>query len=298
MLIGNSENDPQGQRNVATVMQELEKLGWIVGRNLQIDLRWGATNADRARTTAAELVRLAPDLILVAGSAAGLPALQQATRTIPIVFVSYSEPVARGFVASLARPGGNITGFSNVEPTLWAKWLQLLKEIAPEIRRVAVVFNPETAPYNVTFSRSAEAAAPTFNVEVDQTPVREPAEIEAVMTRLAREPGGSLIFPPDVFVGTHRQPIVEMAARYRLPAIYANLTFPEVGGLLSYGTDQLDNFRRSAAYVDRILRGEKPADLPVQQPVKFKLVINMKTAKALGLEIPLSIRLRADEVIE
>jgi putative ABC transport system substrate-binding protein len=298
VLLGGSESDPLGERQLAALRQELEKRGWTVGRNLQIEVRWAAGDGGRARAGAAELLKLAPDVILVVGASPGLAALQQATRTIPIVFAQMSAPVARGFVASLARPGGNITGFSNLEPTLGAKWLQFLKEIAPNIRRVAVVINPEAAPLNIDFSRSLEAAAPTFNVDVDQTLVHEPAEIEGVMTRLAREPGGGLIFPPDGFTNTHRHLIVELAARYRLPAAYGDRRLPEAGGLLSYGTDALDNMRRSAAYVDRILRGDKPADLPVQQPVKFELVINMKTVKALGLKVPNTLLISADELIE
>ena len=214
MLMGEWENEPEGQRRFAAVMQELERLGWTVGRNLQTEVRWAAIFADRAKAGAAELLTLAPDLILVSGTGPGLAALQQATSTIPIVFMSISEPVARGFVASSARPGGNITGFSNLEPTLGGKWLQLLKEIAPDIRRVAVLINPDTVPYNVAFARSAEVAAPTLNLEVEQAPVHEPADIDGVMTRLAGTPGGGLIITPDNFNNVHRQLIAEMAARY------------------------------------------------------------------------------------
>jgi putative ABC transport system substrate-binding protein len=298
ILMGGSENDSEAEKIFAAARQELERLGWTVGRNLQIDVRWSAIFPDRARAGAAELLRMAPDVMWIIGTGPGLAALQQATSTIPIVFVNIIEPVARGFVASLKRPGGNITGFSHLEPTVGAKWLQMLKEIAPDTRRVAIVINPETILFNVAFSRSAEEVAPKFDVEVNLAPVHEPAEIEAVMTRLAREPGGGLIFPPDFSTTTHRHLIVEMAARYRLPAVYSGRTFTEAGGLLSYGTDGLDISRRSATYVDRILHGDKPAELPVQQPVKFELVINMKTAKALGLAVPPSILLRADEVIE
>ena len=292
-----SENDPRGERLLTVVRPELEKLGWTVGWNLQIEVRSVTGDADRARAGAAEMLRMTPDVILVAFSGLALAALQQATRTIPIVFEGISEPVARGFVDSLAHPGANITGFANLEPTLGAKWLQLLKEIAPDVRHVAFVLT-ETVPFNVAFSRSAEAAAMKVDVAVDQTPVHEPAEIEAVMTRLAREPGGGLIFPGDAFIAAHRQPIVEMAARHRLPAVYPNRLYPEDGGLLSYGSDPLDMYWRSATYVDRILRGEKPADLPIQQPTKFELVINLKTAKALGLTIPPTVLALADEVIE
>ena len=297
LLIGPSESDPEGARQYTTIQRELEKLGWTVGRNLQIDARWAAGDPERARANAAELLRLAPDVVWVATPAA-LAALQQATRTVPIVFSVISEPIVQGFVASLTRPGGNITGFSNLEPTLGAKWLELLKEIAPNVRRVAVVFNAENSPFNVAFSHSAEAVAAIFHVDVAPTPVHELAEIEIIISRLAREPGGGLIFVPDFFLTSRRHLIVELAARYQLPAVYPGRIFPDSGGLLSYGADRFDIDRRSAGYVDRILRGEKPADLPVQQPVKFELVINMKTAKALGLTVPLTIQAIANEVIE
>jgi putative ABC transport system substrate-binding protein len=298
ILTGQSENSLSRELVITAIQQELEKLGWVVGRNLQIEIQWGAIFADRARAGTAELLRSGPDVILVNAAGQGLAALQQATRTVPIVFSLIDEPVARGFVASLARPGGNITGFSNLEPTLGGKWLQMLKEIAPNVKHVAVVFNTETAPYSVAFSRSAEAAAPTFNVDVNQTTVRDPAEIEAVMTRLAREPGGGLIFAPDIFIGDYRYLLADMAVRYRLPAVYSSRLFPDAGGLLSYGADGLDIARRAAGYVARILKGEKPADLPVQQPVKFELVINKKAATALGLTVPATLLLFADEVIE
>jgi putative tryptophan/tyrosine transport system substrate-binding protein len=214
------------------------------------------------------------------------------------VFTLVSEPVAAGFVASLAHPGGNITGFTNLEPSMGAKWLKLLKEISPRVSRAALVFNPDTTPVSFQSSRSAQAAADKFAVEVVVAPVRDLAQIEAVVTRVGREQDGGLILPPDVFTAVHRKPIVELAARYRLPAVYAHRFFAAEGGLISYGMDLVDQFRRAAAYVDRILRGEKPGDLPVQQPTKFELVINTKTAKALGIEIPPTLLARADEVIE
>jgi putative ABC transport system substrate-binding protein len=291
------ENDVDEQLVFTTIPEELEKLGWAVGRNLEIQLRSASADADRANADVADLLRFAPDVIFVA-SRPGLVGLQRATRTIPIVFAGISEPVAQGFVASLAHPGGNTTGFSNLEPTFGAKWLQMLKEIAPDIRHVAVVLHTEANPFYVAFSRSAEAAAPIFDVEVALERVHEPTDIEAVIIRLARDPGGGLIFLPDVFIETHRDQIVEMVARYRLPAAYPHRPFPEVGGLFSYGTDILDMTRRAAVYVDRILRGDKPADLPVQQPVKWELVINMKTAKALGLKVPNTLLVLADKVIE
>jgi putative ABC transport system substrate-binding protein len=252
---------------------------------------------ERARTETAELLKLSPDVIL-ANSVGAVRAAQQATRTIPIVFTAVSEPVAQGFVAGLAHPGANITGFTNLEPSVGGKWLELLKEIAPRVTRVAFIFNPRSSPVTSLFIRSAEVAAPNFAVETVEAPVKQPAEIEAVMARIGREPGGGLILPPDTFTSSHHKLIVDLASRYKLPAIYALPDFAVAGGLASYGPDVTDQFRRAAAYVDRILRGEKPGDLPVQQPTKFEFVINLKTAKELGLEVPNSIQLLADEVIE
>jgi putative tryptophan/tyrosine transport system substrate-binding protein len=291
-----AENDQEGQVRAKAFQQGLEQLRWNAGRNLQIHYRWGTGDVEWARAAAADLLRLAPDVILANGGTA-LRAAQLVAGSVPIVFVGISEPVAQGFVASLARPGGNITGFSNLEPTMGPKWLELLKEIAPRITRVAVMFNPDSSG-GALLARSAASAAEKFAVEVVPAPVRGPAEIEAAMTMLGHEPGGGLILPPDSFMAVHRKLIVELAARYRVPAIYFLRSFNAEGGLISYGVNITDLFRQAAAYVDRILRGEKPADLPVQQPTKFELVINLQTAKALGLDVPPTLLAIADEVIE
>jgi len=292
-----SENDPQSRSRVAAFQQALDKLGWTVGRNLAIDYRWGISNPERARTAAAELLGLAPDLIL-ANATLALIGAQQATRTVPIVFTGVSEPVSQGFVASLARPGGNTTGFTNLEPSVAGKWVELLKEMAPRVTRVALVFNPASTPIPAQFVRAAEAGAAKLGLETAAAQVGGLAEIEATLSRLAGEPGIGLIFPPDTFTGFHHKLIVELTARHRLPAIYSFGYFPAAGGLVSYGPDVTDHFRRSAVYVDRIFRGEAPGDLPVQQPTKFEFVINLKTAKALGLTVPDKLIVGADEVIE
>jgi putative tryptophan/tyrosine transport system substrate-binding protein len=291
-----NENDPQSQGRVTAFQQGLENLGWTVGRNLAIDYRWGVSSDERARASAAQLLRLAPDLILANGVSA-VRAAQQATRTVPIVFIGASEPVALGLVASLARPGGNTTGFTNLEPSVGGKWVELLKEIAPSVTRVALIFNP-ASPSPVQFMLPAQAAGVGLGLETGEVHVHDAAEIEMVLAGLGREPGVGLIFPPDTFTGFHRQLIVELAARYRLPAIYPFGFFAAAGGLLSYGPDVTDQFRRSVTYVDRILRGETPGDLPVQQPTKFEFVINLRAVKALGLDIPPTLLARADEVIE
>jgi putative tryptophan/tyrosine transport system substrate-binding protein len=297
VLIQLAESDPEGQARVAAFREGLQKLGWRVGGNLQIDYRWGTSNDERARAAAGELLKLAPDVML-ANSSVALRAVQQATRSVPIVFTTVIEPVAQGFVASLAHPGGNTTGFSYLESSVGGKWLDLLKEIAPRVTRVAFMFNPERGPYNVGVSRFAGEAAKKFAVQYVAAPVHEVAEIESVMKMLGREPGGGLIVAPDAFTVTHSKLIIGLAAHYGLPAVYAEGNFVTEGGLVSYGANYVDHFRQAAAYVDRILRGEKPADLPVQQPSKFDLVINLKTAKALGLDVPWFLQQRADEVIE
>jgi putative tryptophan/tyrosine transport system substrate-binding protein len=297
VLMNNFEGDPDAPSRVMAFQQGLEKLGWTVGRNLAIDYRWGAGETDVTRAAAAELLSLTPDVIVTNGGLM-LAELRQAARTVPIVFMEINEPVFYGFVESLAHPGGNMTGFTGLEPTVGAKWLELLNEIAPRVTRIAVIFNSRTAPGAVLFSRSAEAAARKLAVEVVRAPVHEPAEIEAVMTMLAREPGGGLILPVDTFTQLHRKPIIELAARYRLPAIYGVRNIAAAGGLVSYGIDLPGQFHQAAGYVNRILHGEAPADLPVQQPTTFELVINRKTADALGLEIPPILLVRANEVIE
>jgi putative ABC transport system substrate-binding protein len=291
------ESDPQSQTRVIAFQQGLEKLGWTVGRNAQIDFRFDVADDERARAATADLLRLAPD-VMVTNSSAALRAVQQATNTMPIVFVAVTEPVAQGFVASLAHPGGNTTGFANFEPSVGAKWLELLREIAPRVTRVAFMFKPEASPTAPVFVPSAEAAAPKFGMEMIVAPVHGSADIEAVMTSIVREPGGGLIVPPDTFMAFNHKLIVDLAARYRLPAIYPFRFYSAAGGLVSYGPDIVDEFQRAAAYVDRIFRGEKAGDLPVQQPTKFELVINLNTARALGLDIPPMLLARADEVIE
>jgi putative tryptophan/tyrosine transport system substrate-binding protein len=297
VLMPESEGDPESQARVAMFHGRLQELGWTVGRNLRIDYRWAIGDLERTRVDAAELLRLAPDVILAVASPA-LATVQKATRTIPVVFVAVSEPVAQGFIQSLAHPGGNITGFTNLEPTFGGKWLELLKEIAPRVTRVAIMFNPNTAPYAALFSRSVKAAAQKFGVEPADAAVQQLADVESVMSMLAREPGGGLIVPPDPFMAAQGKLIGELAARFQLPAVYPFRFMLAEGGLASYGVNIPDLFRHAASYVDRIFRGEKPSDLPVVQPTKFELVINLKTARALGLEIPPSLLARADEVIE
>ena len=268
------------------------------GHNIRIDTRWAtALDAEARQQFAKELVALQPDLILSHSTPTTVALLQQ-TRTIPIVFATVSDPVGSGFVASFARPGGNVTGFTNIEPTMAGKWLELLKEIAPRVNRVAFLFNPATAPYAEYYLKSFRTAAPSFAMEAIAAPVHDTPEFESVFTALGRDPNGGLVVMTNSFLTNHRAKITLLAALYRLPTIYPYRAFTEVGGLLSYGNDTDDNFRRAAAYADRILKGAKPSELPVQAPVKFELVINLKTAKALGLDVPAQLQQRADEVIE
>jgi putative tryptophan/tyrosine transport system substrate-binding protein len=290
-------SDPGAQARVAAFQQSLAKLGWTVGRNLAIDYCWGAFNLEAAQLAVAELLGFAPEVILCAGTPA-VQALQQAARSIPIVFILVAEPVAQGFVQSLARPGGNITGFSYMEPSVGAKWLDLLKEIAPRVTRIAFIFNPDASPYSQLWYRSIETAASKFSVETASVGVRDLAGIEEVMTRLGNEPGGGLIFTADAFILSNRKALIELAARYRLPAIYGIPHRAEEGSLIYYCVDTLDQYRSAVAYVDRILRGEKPSDLPVQQPTKFSLGINLKAASALGLTVPQTLQVAADEIAE
>jgi putative ABC transport system substrate-binding protein len=298
VLTGYAESDRQAHAFVAAFREGLQKLGWMEGRNIRIDTRWAAPGDAEARQRfAKELVALQPDLILAYNTPTTAAALQQ-TRTIPIIFVNVSDPVGSRFVASFPRPGGNVTGFTNIEPTMAGKWLELLKEIAPRVNRAAFLFNPATAPYTESYLNPFKAAAPSFAVEAIAAPVRDASELESVVAALARAPNGSLIVMTDSFTTAHRVEITALAARYRLPAVYPYRFFAELGGLLSYGSDLTDNWRRAASYADRILKGEKPSELPVQAPVKFELVINLKTAKALGLDVPLHLQQRADEVIE
>jgi putative tryptophan/tyrosine transport system substrate-binding protein len=298
VLMGADEDDPQRKSWLTAFTQGLSELGWIDGRNLRMNVRWAGADVDRMRRFAKELVDLQPDVIFSLTTPA-TAAVQRQTRTIPIVFTFVGDPVGEGFVASLARPGGNITGFIPQEASMAGKWVQLLTEIAPGVTRVAAMFNPEREPFvRRYFLPPFEEAARSLKVVPTIGPVHDEAEIEQVISSLAREPRGGFVVMPDVFVQVHRAQIILLAARYNVPAVYQLSLFARHGGLLSYGADGADLFRRAAVYVDRILRGAKPADLPVQLPVKMEMVINVRTAKALGLTVPQSIVLRADEVIE
>ena len=289
-------DDPEGQRRLSAFREGLERRGWAEGKNIRIEVNWSVSDAERARSVVDELIGRAPDLILPSGTPA-TSALHHARTAIPVVFTVVSEPIEQGFVQSLARPGGNITGFTNLEPGLGGKWIELLKEIAPKVTRAAIIFNPQTAPAAIVTSRSADEAAEKLAIELARSPVRDPAEIESAITRLRRQTDG-FILPPDTFLNIHRKLIVELASRYQIPAVYPSSYMVAEGGLASYGIDLADSFRQAAGYVDRIFHGEKPADLPVQQPTKFDLAINLKTAKALGLTVPTTLLARADEVIE
>ena len=295
VLSGATKDTPDLQVRLAAFQQVLQQLGWTDGRNVRIDYRWGAGSADNIRRYAAELVALAPDVILATGPT--VEQVLQATRTVPIVFVIAADPVGSGFVDSLSRPGGNATGFMLFEYSLSAKWLELLKQIAPGVTRVAVLRDPAIPTGPAQFG-VIQSAAPSLGVEVSPVNVRDAGEIERAITAFARSPNGGLIVTGSSLAELHRDLIVTLAARHKLPAVYFNRFFVAAGGLISYGVDLIDQYRRAAGYVDRILKGEKPADLPVQNPTKFELVINLKTAKALGLEIPSSVLARADEVIE
>jgi putative ABC transport system substrate-binding protein len=297
VLMAYAERDREGQAWVAAFWERLQKLGWTEGRNIRIDTRWAAADVEAMQRFAKELVALQPDLILTQNTPTTAAMLQQ-TRTIPIIFANVADPVGSRFVTNFPRPGGNVTGFILFEPTIAGKWLELLKEIAPRVARVAFLFNPATAPYAEYYLNPFKAAARSIGVEAIAAPVHDTSELESVVAAQAREPNGGLVVIPDVFLSAHRAEITWLAARYRLPAVYPYRQFTEIGGLLSYGNDAPDNFRRAATYADRILKGEKPADLPVQAPTKYELVINLKTAKTLGLEVPATVLTRADEVIE
>jgi len=298
VLMGIAESDPAARSFVSTLTEALAASGWRDGGNIRINYRWGGGDSERIRGFARELVELKPDLI-VGHTTPVVAALKEQTRTIPIVFTQVSDPVGSGFVASLAEPGGNVTGFTNLESSMSSKLMELLKEVAPATTRVALMFNPETAPDGgAYFLRPVEAAAAALNVKIIPAPVRTAEAIDAVIPALAAEPNTGLIVMPDVFILAHREQILALVEQQRLPAVYAYRLFAASGGLMSYGTDLLDLFRRAAPYVDRILKGVRPAELPVQQPTKFELVINLKTAKALGLTVPLALQAGADEVIE
>jgi putative ABC transport system substrate-binding protein len=296
VLLPAGTDDAVYQTWVGAFLQALALLGWTIGRNVRIDTRWATTNAADIRRHAAELVALAPDVILAYGSSTVGPVLQ-ATRTIPIVFPVIGDPVAAGFVESLARPGGNATGFMTTEYGMAGKWLELLKQIAPGVVRAAVLRNPATPTGPAQFG-VIQAVAPSLRVEVNPVDMRDAGEIERAVAAFARSPNGGLIVTAGAGAQLHRDLIITLAARHKLPAVYYERSFVAAGGLISYGPDYIDQFRRAAAYVDRILKGEKPADLPVQAPTKYELVINLKTARALGLDVPATLLARADEVIE
>jgi ABC-type uncharacterized transport system substrate-binding protein len=296
VLMGQAANDPEGQARIAAFLQGLQELGWSVGRNVRIDIRWSAGNADDTRKYAAELVALAPDIIL-ASTTPSAGALLQATRTVPIVFTVVADPVGAGFVDSLARPGGNATGFITFEYGLAAKWLELLKEVAPGTTRAAVLRDP-TITAGIGQFAAIQTAAPSLGMEIVPVNVRDASEIERAVAAFARVGKGGLIVTGSPLTQLHRDLIIMLTARHKLPAVYSNRFFVADGGLMAYGPDLIGQHRPAARYVDRILKGEKPADLPVQVPTKYELVINLKTAKALGLEVPPTLLARADEVIE
>ena len=296
LLMGVAD-DREGQARVTALKQGLQELGWTDGRNIQIETRFGGADTGRIRAHAAELVALAPDVI-VTHTTPVIRALRQATSSIPIVVAAVNDPVEQGFVSSLAHPGGNITGFAFIDFQMVGKWLEMLKEAAPGVARAALMFNPDTAPHYYVYLRSFEAVPRSIAVEVTAAPVRNTAEIEEAIARLGREPGGGLIVAGDAFTIVHQHLFIRLAQQHRVPAVYFLRTSVAQGALMSYGPDVYDNFRRSASYVDRILKGAKPADLPIQQPTKFELAINLKTAKALGLQIPDKLLALADEVVE
>jgi putative ABC transport system substrate-binding protein len=296
VLMPGDENDPVAKTNASAFTQALADLGWTVGRNVRMDLRWGGADSNRIQALAQELVGLQPDIIVTGGTTTAVP-LQRETRAIPIVFAGVSDPVASGLVARLDRPSGNITGFAAFETTLGGKWLELLSEMTPGLKQAAIMINPDTTPVS-TFMPSLETAARSLKIEPITSHVNSDVEIETAIVALGREPWGGLVVMPDIFMLVHRATIILAAARNKVPAVYWQSAFARDGGLLSYAPNQADPFRRAATYVDRILHGEKPADLPVQFPTKYEMVVNLKTAKALGLAVPQSILLRAEELIE
>ena len=296
VLLNVAADDPESLTRVTALAQGLQELGWTIGRNVRIDYRWYAGSADAARKYAAELVALAPDVMLASGTL-GVTAIQQVARPVPIVFTLVADPVGAGFVNSLARPGGNATGFMLFEYSLSAKWLELLKEIAPRMTRAAVL-RDQTNPAGIAQFGAIQALAPSLGVQVSPINVRNANEIESGIATFARTPNGGLIITGSAAATVHRHLITKLAAQYKLPTIYSNRLSVAEGALISYGPDRVDQYRRAASYVDRILKGEKPADLPVQAPTKYELVVNLKTARALGLEVPPTVLARADEVIE
>lgn len=296
ILIAGAQSDPNMQERVAAFLQSLEKLGWSKGRNVQIDIRFAGGRPDQYEPLAKELTALQPDVIFAYATPIAA-ALQREGRTIPIVFVNVSDPIGSGLVASLARPGGNLTGLMLYEEGITGKWLALLKEIAPQLERVALMANPNTMPYDY-YLQSAKAAAPLLGIEVVPSPIGNAADIAHTIESFVQMPNGGLVVLPDGTSILHRELIITLTARYRLPTVYAYRFLVAAGGLMSYGTDILDQYRQAGSYVDRILRGANPADLPVQAPTKYETILNLKTAKALGLDVPPSLLVRADEVIE
>jgi putative tryptophan/tyrosine transport system substrate-binding protein len=297
VLLGIAENDPEARSRVKAFQQGLRDLGWVEGRNIRIDYRFAASDPSRIKEYVAELIGLTPDVI-VGNSTPVIAALRQATSTIPIVFAVVNDPVGQGFISSLATPGGNITGFTFIEFSMVGKWIEMLKDVSLDLSQVALMFNPDTAPYYDVYLRSFESTPRSIPVNIKATPVRNVVEIEDVIARLGREPGAGLIAPADPFVVVERDAIIRSAEKHRVPAIYTYRQFVLEGGLMSYGPDTADIFRRASSYVDRILRGTNPADLPAQSPVKFELVVNLKAAKSIGLKVRDSFLLLADEVIE
>jgi putative ABC transport system substrate-binding protein len=297
VLMGYDETDTEAQRFITGFREELSKGGWKEGKNVQLDYRWATTNVARLQHAAQELVPLKPDVILSSGTP-GTAELLKLTRTIPIVFAVVVDPVGSGFVASLPKPGGNVTGFINLDPKVAGKWVELLKEIAPRITRAAVTYNPNTETYAHIYLPHFEAAAAAHGMTIHPVLIRSAAEIEPLIAEQLREPNTGLIPMPGGFMSVNRKAVVDLAARYKAPAVYYIRQFVEAGGLLSYGIDNADNYRQAGSYVDRILKGEKPADLPVQFPTKFELAVNLKTAKAIGIDVPLFLQQRADTVVE
>jgi putative ABC transport system substrate-binding protein len=297
VLMANAESDHEAQSWVAAFREELRNLGWTEGRNIKIDTRWAAADVESMKRFAKEFVALQPDLIVTSSTPATAAMLQQ-TRTIPVIFVLVADPVGSGFVASLPRPGGNVTGFTPIVGSLGGKWVELLKDIAPRVARVTLLFNPPTATFVEGYLDPFRTAAASLGAEAIIAPVNDMPELESLVTAQAREPNSGFVVIPDAFTIGHRAEITSLTARYRVPAIYWSRSFAEIGGLISYGPYVLDEYRRAASYADRILKGAKPSELPVQAPVKFELVINLKTAKALGLTVPPSLLNAANEVIE
>ena len=295
VVMGYAESDPNGQLQVTAFRQQLQRLGWVEGSNIRIDFRFGADDPERIRALALELLGLGPD-VMVSNSNVVTTILQSEVRTIPLVFVSVSDPIGSGFVTDLARPTGNVTGFANFQPTMGSKWLDILRQIAPQLKSVGLLLHPE--PPNIGYLKSAEAAAPAFNIKLVGLAVESGAEIEGVLAKFAAERRAGLIVAPNVVTFANSDSIIGLAARYRLPAIYPFAFYAKAGGLISYGFDAVAQFQQGAEYVNKLLRGAKPADLPVQYPTKFDVVVNLKTAKALGLTIPESFLSLADEVIE